>query len=269
MQWPSTSRAEDAAVLALADLTRAAGGTAYRVIGGNMVTFHSARREVHIAPRSTDDADAGIESNAVTADDLVSALLRAGYTKIDGSRFTRREGELELIIDLLVSDVHAVRHNIEVGSLSADAAPGLALALARDPMWVECTVILTAGEVVDLKLPLPDSSAAVVMKTLTWATRYEDKDALDTFRLARLLVTRRHGRRGLAAPPWIYRRPRAEGPRGQLLCAQGQGSPPARKLPDRWAEIRGPVHRIGTRSRQRRAGRLIRPQFALESLMSN
>ncbi len=183
MQWPSTSRAEDAAVLALADLTRAAGGTAYRVIGGNMVTFHSARREVHIAPRSTDDVDAGIESSAVAADDLVSALLRAGYTKIDGSRFTRREGELELVIDLLVSDVHAERHNIEVGSLCADAAPGLALALARDPMWVECAVILTAGETVDLKLPLPDSSAAVVMKTLTWATRYEDKDALDTFRL--------------------------------------------------------------------------------------
>lgn len=170
-------------MLALADLTRAASGAQYRVIGGNMVTFHSARREVRIAPRSTDDADAGIESSAVAADDLASALLGAGYTKIDGSRFTRREGELDLVIDLLVSDVHAERHNIEVGSLSADAAPGLALALARDPMWVECTVVLTAGEAVDLKLPLPDSSAAVVMKTLTWAARYEDKDALDTFRL--------------------------------------------------------------------------------------
>jgi len=33
--WPSTSRAEDAAVLALLDLTRAAAGITYRVIGGN------------------------------------------------------------------------------------------------------------------------------------------------------------------------------------------------------------------------------------------
>lgn len=155
MQWPSTSNAEDAAVLALGDLTRAAGGVQYRVIGGNMVIFHSARREVRIAPRSTDDADAGIESSAVAADDLASALLGAGSPKVDGSRFSRREGELELVIDLLVSDVHAERHNIEVGSLSADAAPGLALALARDPMWVECAVVLTTGEAVDSSCRYP------------------------------------------------------------------------------------------------------------------
>ncbi len=43
---------------ALADLTRAAGGTAYRVIGGNMVTFHSARRETRFLAR-IDGADSG------------------------------------------------------------------------------------------------------------------------------------------------------------------------------------------------------------------
>lgn len=183
MQWPSISRAEDAAVLALADLAEAAAGISYRVIGGNMVTFHSARREVHLAPRSTDDADAGIESSAVTADALVSALLRSGYSRVDGSRFTRDEGELELVIDLLVSDAYADKHNIEIGSLCVDAAPGLSLALARDPMWVECIVVLTTGQPVALTLPLPEISVAVIMKTLAWASRYEDKDALDTFRL--------------------------------------------------------------------------------------
>lgn len=182
-QWPSTSRAEDAAVLALADLTRAAAGSQYRVIGGNMTTFHAARRQSRIAPRSTADADAGIESSAVAATDLTEALVAVGYARVDGSRFIRHDGELDLIIDLLVPDVHAEEHNIEVGPLSADAAPGLTLALSRPPLWVEYSVLLTSGQAVDLTLPLPDGSAAVVMKVLAWRQRMADKDALDTFRL--------------------------------------------------------------------------------------
>lgn len=170
-------------MLALADLTRAAAGSQYRVIGGNMTTFHAARRESRIATRSTADADAGIESSAVAATDLTDALVAVGYARVDGSRFIRQDGELDLIIDLLVPDVHTEQHNIEVGPLSADAAPGLSLALSRPPLWVEYSVLLTSGQAVDLRLPLPDCSAAVIMKVLAWQQRLADKDALDTFRL--------------------------------------------------------------------------------------
>jgi len=183
LTWPSTSRAEDAATWALADLTAAAGASEYRVIGGNMTTFHGARHPVRIAPRATSDADAGIESSATAAANLVEALSALDYTRVDGSRFARERGDLTLIIDLLVPDVHAERHNIEVGPLSADAAPGLTLALSRPPEWVDATVILTTGEAVTLRLPLPDSAVAVVLKVLAWEQRLQDKDAIDAFRL--------------------------------------------------------------------------------------
>jgi hypothetical protein len=89
--------------------------------------------------RTTSDADAGIESSATAAESLVTALIGLGYRQVDGSRFTRDHRGLELIIDL--------------GPLSADAAPGLALALAREATWVDASVVLTTQEEVSLRLP--------------------------------------------------------------------------------------------------------------------
>lgn len=168
---------------ALADLATAARDLEYRVIGGNMTTFHGARHTPRLPVRSTSDADAGIESSATAAQSLVTALVGLGYRQVDGSRFTRHHGGLELIIDLLLPDTYAQDHNIELGPLSADAAPGLALALARDATWVDASVVLTTQEEVGLRLPLPDSAAAVVLKTLAWAQRLADKDATDVYRL--------------------------------------------------------------------------------------
>ena len=183
LTWPSTSRAEDAAVWALADLATSARDHEYRVIGGNMTTFHGARFTPRLPVRTTSDADAGIESSATAAEILVTALVGLGYQQVDGSRFTRDHSGLELIIDLLVPDVYAQEHNIVLGPLSADAAPGLALALAREATWVEASVVLTTLEEISLRLPLPDSAAAVVLKTLAWSQRLADKDATDVYRL--------------------------------------------------------------------------------------
>lgn len=181
--WPSASRAEDAAALALADVVVAATGIEYRVIGGNMAALHAMRFESRFATRATTDADAGIEPSVAAATSMTKGLTALGYSQLDGSRFHRDDGDLELVVDLLVSDVVAGQHNVEVGPLVTDAAPGLALALARPAVWVEVTVVTTSEREVPLRLPLPDSAVAVVMKTLTWSNRVEDKDAIDVFRL--------------------------------------------------------------------------------------
>lgn len=183
LTWPSTSRAEDAAVLALSDLAVAAGDQEYRVIGGNMTTFHGSRHTPRLPARATSDADAGIESNAAAATNLTTSLADLGYRQVDGSRFTRDQDGLTLVIDLLVPDSHAEEHNIELGPLSADAAPGLTIALAREATWVDVSVVLTSQQSVDLRLPLPDIAIAVVLKTLAWSKRLEDKDAIDVYRL--------------------------------------------------------------------------------------
>ena len=70
-----------------------------------------------------------------------------------------------------------------MGPLSADAAPGLTIALARKATWIDVSVVLTTQQSVDLQLPLPDIAIAVVLKALAWHKRLADKDATDVYRL--------------------------------------------------------------------------------------
>ncbi|MDP3972157.1 MAG: hypothetical protein Q8P61_04505, partial [Candidatus Nanopelagicales bacterium] len=128
--WTSTSRAEDLATLALRDLTTAADNVEYRIIGGHMVNFHQALHpELDIAYRSTADADAGIACEAVIANRLDARLRAIGYDRPEGNRFTHWAGSDVRTIDVLVDDRTPKRHNIKVGSIVADAARGLSLAL--------------------------------------------------------------------------------------------------------------------------------------------
>ena len=100
--WPSASRAEDAAALALRDLAAAAGShVEYRVIGGNMTALHSARFNAALAPRATTDADAGITPSAAAAASLDEQIRELGYERVDGSRCVRMQADLELVIALL------------------------------------------------------------------------------------------------------------------------------------------------------------------------
>jgi hypothetical protein len=186
MTIASTARAEDGAYLAMADVAdvTAAAGTEYRLIGGHMVTVHTARHDLGLPLRQTRDADLGMESLVLATSGVASALLGRGYQQSGGNRFTREFNGLELAIDVLVpADTSRVQHNRPVGDLFVDEAPGLGYALARDPFVGHLGVRLTTGENLGMTVHFPDAVAALCLKAAAFTSRREHRDAVDIWRL--------------------------------------------------------------------------------------
>jgi hypothetical protein len=92
----STSNAEDAAWLAVADVASVATdlGIDYRLIGGNsvalLVRVHDAATQV--PERATADADMGVSFEVCANPRLVPALTALVYDRQSGNRFIRTLG---------------------------------------------------------------------------------------------------------------------------------------------------------------------------------
>jgi hypothetical protein len=184
----STSNAEDAAWLAVADVAAVATdlGIDYRLIGGNSVALvvrvHDAATQV--PDRATADADMGVSFEVCADPRLVPALNALGYDRQSGKPVHSHAG-------------HApARHRCPrpVIPRAPDAQPaarrprrrrepGLLDALRLPPILVALRAILTDATQVDVRVPLPDVRAALVMKAHAYAGRLGDNDALDIWRL--------------------------------------------------------------------------------------
>ena len=184
----STSNAEDAAWLAVADVAAVATdlGIDYRLIGGNsvalLVRVHDAATQV--PDRATADADMGVSFEVCADPRLVPALTALGYDRQSGNRFIRTQGTRALVIDVLApSYLGRLMSNQPHGDLVVDEIPGLLDALRLPPVHVAASAILTDTTQVDVRVPLPDVRAALVMKAHAYAGRLGDNDALDIWRL--------------------------------------------------------------------------------------
>lgn len=185
----STSRAEDAGFLALADLAVATGrlGADYRLIGGHMVSILVAMHGVSGVPaRETSDADMGAEFSVVGDANLVTALASLGYSRPGASnRFIRSLGNnLDAVIDVLAPSFTG-RHepNQRHGDMVVDEIPGLVYALGTAPVEVELEAELTVGARVEAVVRLPGPLAALCLKLLAWESRMSPKDAMDIWRM--------------------------------------------------------------------------------------
>ena len=184
----STSNAEDAAWLAVADVAAVATdlGIDYRLIGGDsvalLVPVHDATTQV--PDRATADADMGVSCEVSADPRLVPALIALGYDRQSGSRFLRTQGTRPLVIDVLApSYLGRLMSNQPHGDFVVDEIPGLLDALRLPPAHVAARAILTDTTQVDVRVPLPDVRAALVMKAHAYAGRLGDNDALDIWRL--------------------------------------------------------------------------------------
>jgi|GEM_PF-889577 len=184
----STSNAEDAAWLAVADVAAVATdlGIDYRLIGGNsvalLVQVHDAATQV--PGRATADADMGASFEVCADPRLVPALTALGYDRQSGNRFTRSQGTRALAIDVLApSYLGRLIPNQTHGDLVLDEIPGLLDALLLPPVNVAARAVLTDTTQLDVQVPLPDVRAALVMKAHAYAGRASDNDALDIWRL--------------------------------------------------------------------------------------
>jgi hypothetical protein len=160
----ATSVADDLGYVALADLARAIGpdpASAYRVIGGHMVTALVARwqlaAELH---RETGDVDLGVPPVALQDASLIERLMDLGYERRAGNRFARlmtdipvairgeKQPAREAIVDILVPTYTSrARQNRRFGDhLVTTEVQGLATALARDPVTMALELHRLNGE---------------------------------------------------------------------------------------------------------------------------
>ena len=181
----AASNAADLGLRALSDLSAAAAGYEYRVIGGHMVHILS-----HVYPteeatqRATADADAGISTEVAGGPDLDRGLLDRGYTRVNGNRWEAPSGDPDnpLAVDLLVPSSSGKKLEIKfLGDYEHgfDAIPGLALALSSAPLEITVRARLHSGESKTFDVCVPDVEAAVVLKALAWDSRYASKDIED------------------------------------------------------------------------------------------
>lgn len=84
----ATSVADDLGYVALADLASILGTSAYRIIGGHMVTALVARWQLGAELyRETGDTDLGVPPVVVREEGLIGLLLERGYEQVEGNRF--------------------------------------------------------------------------------------------------------------------------------------------------------------------------------------
>lgn len=189
VQIRAVSRSMDASLLALADLSDAAARAHvdHRVVGGQVVTLHTAVARVTglVPDRDTADADAGIPRAAADAYRLHDALLEMGYQKAAGDRLVRERGALTLAIDVVIPTYTSRRrHNVTAGPFVATEAGGLTSAFGQPPEQVHVQAILTDGaRPAPITVQLPTVLAAIGLKAYAWSDREEHRDALDMWRL--------------------------------------------------------------------------------------
>ncbi|WP_205657221.1 hypothetical protein [Aeromicrobium chenweiae] len=185
--------------LAMADVATATGAldAEYRLIGGHMVSHLVYAYAVEGVPgRETADADLGAPGEVVGDPRLVEQLTNMTYRQVSGNRFERDLSQAERyaseevdtgprpVIDLLVPSGTAFHlPNHQVGGLVVDAIPGLMLALSAAPVELTVTATLTTGAELTTGVAIPSPKAALCLKLLSYASRHENKDVIDIWRL--------------------------------------------------------------------------------------
>lgn len=146
----ATSRADELSFRALAEIIAATSDEEVRIVGGQMVGLLLTAFPVDgVAPRRTRDADTAITT------------------------------ELDLLVPSLDGRFHATEH----GGRAFDAAPGLALALAADPIEIDAAVTMLDGVVRTIRARVPSVETAVVIKASAYRSRGLDRDVDDLYRL--------------------------------------------------------------------------------------
>ena len=244
----STSRAEDAGFLALADVATVADqlGADYRLIGGHMVSVLVAVFQVKGVPsRETSDADLGAEFSVVGDQRLLDALTALGYARPGASnRFVRPLGDDQnAVIDVLAPSFTG-RHepNQRHGNLVVDEIPGLLYALGTPPVTVELEADLTTGARIESTIRVPSPLPALCLKLLSWNSRLAAKDATDIWRMLAVC-----DEAGITPSDWPDNGTTRDA-RAALRKFAGIGGMSRRQLtPDRRIQvrIRALAHRVG------------------------
>lgn len=125
-----------------------------------------------IALRRTRDADAALTTKLAGSGILHDRLVDHGYTATSGNSYTRPVPALavvggptpELAVDLLVPSLDGRFRPQEHGGRAFDAAPGLAPALAAEPIAIDVSARLLSGAVLEFTARVPTVELALVIR---------------------------------------------------------------------------------------------------------
>lgn len=194
----ATSRADELSLRALADVVDVTVNENVRIIGGQMSSLLLTAFPVAGVPtRRTGDADTAITTELAGSGVLHDRLLALGYSATSGNNYTKPVPDLavpgapvpELSVDLLVPSSDGRFRLIEHGGRAFDAAPGLMLALAAEPILIESGATMLDGTVIEFTARVPTVEMALVLKAHAYASRREDRDVEDVYRLLEIADT--------------------------------------------------------------------------------
>jgi hypothetical protein len=122
---------------------------------------------------------------------LHDRLVDQGYTATSGNSYTRPVPDLavvggpipELAVDLLVPSLDGRFRPQQHGGRAFDSAPGLAPALATEPIVIEVGARLLKGTVLEFTARVPTVELALVIKALSYGSRLQTRDIEDIYRL--------------------------------------------------------------------------------------
>lgn len=194
----ATSRADELSLRALADVVDITGVENARIIGGQMSSLLlTAFPVAGVRARRTGDADTAITTELAGSGVLHERLLARGYSATSGNNYTKPAPDLaipgapvpELSVDLLVPSGDGRFRSIEHGGRAFDAAPGLMLALAAEPILIESGATLLDGTLIEFTACVPTAEMALIVKAHAYASRREDRDVEDIYRLLEIADT--------------------------------------------------------------------------------
>jgi hypothetical protein len=196
----ATSRADDLALRALADVAEITRDEDARIIGGHMTSLLLTAFPVEGVPtRRTRDADTAITTELAGSGLLHDRLLGLGYVDTSGNSYDRQLPEFAdpggpvpvLSVDLLVPSLDGRFRPTQHGGRVFDAAPGLAPALAAPPILIDAGVTLLDGETREFTVAVPSVEYAVVIKAIAYGSRHEGRDVEDLYRLLEIAAAYR------------------------------------------------------------------------------
>lgn len=188
----ATTSADELSFRSLAEVSAITADQNVRIIGGQMGSLLLTAFPVPgVGLRRTRDTDAAITIEVAGSGVIHRRLLERGYTAISGNSYTRPVPELavagapvpELSVDLLVPSLDGRFRPQECGGRAFDSAPGLAPALAADPVTIETGVRLLDGSRVEFAVRVPPVELALVIKALSYRSRLQARDVEDIYRL--------------------------------------------------------------------------------------
>jgi hypothetical protein len=192
VELAATAYADELALRSLAEITAITADQDVRIIGGQMASLLLTAFPVSgIDLRRTRDADAAITTELAGSGVIHQRLLEHGYSATSGNSYTRLVPDLavvggpvpELAVDLLVPSLDGRFRSQEHGGRAFDSAPGLASALAAEPITIDTRARLLDGDVLEFIVRVPTVELALVIKALSYGSRLQVRDVEDIYRL--------------------------------------------------------------------------------------